>query len=154
VRGRLGRREHASLTLLRYRADGRIEFHGAHEELIVYRASLRRAERVPTPGLWLGMVTHPPDHAVSGQLELDPGDIVLLYSAGLLQSANVEHSESALERLCQSLVRVAREPVDAIRDHVIGELGVWSVPQRDDVTLVVLRRTPESSRAGHDLLAG
>jgi sigma-B regulation protein RsbU (phosphoserine phosphatase) len=143
VRGRLCRREHASLTLLRYRKDGHIEFHGAHEELIVYRARPGHAERVPTPGLWLGMVSDSPDHLASGQLQLEPGDILLLYSAGLLQSANSEHTGSALERLCQSLARVAREPVDAIRDHVLGELGVCGARQRDDVTLVVVRRTPD-----------
>ena len=54
VRNRLGQHEHATLTLIRYRADGSLTFAGAHEEILIWRAANGRCERVPTPGPWVG----------------------------------------------------------------------------------------------------
>ncbi len=51
---RLGQREHATLTLLRYRQDGGLAFAGAHEEILILRAATGRCERLATPGPWVG----------------------------------------------------------------------------------------------------
>ena len=50
VRERLGQREHATLTLIRYRRDGSLTFAGAHEEMLIRRAATGRCERIETPG--------------------------------------------------------------------------------------------------------
>jgi sigma-B regulation protein RsbU (phosphoserine phosphatase) len=49
VRQRLGQREHATLTLLRYRRDGTLAFAGAHEEILILRAATGRCERLAPP---------------------------------------------------------------------------------------------------------
>src|SRR6185295_1252358 len=140
VRRRLGRDEHATLTLLRYHLTGNLEFAGAHEELVLYRARLRRCELMPTPGLWAGILATPPPHSVeSGACRLELGDVLLLYTDGLIEARNRELGQFGIQRLCRSLESVAEQPVMAIRDHILAELGAWTTRQRDDLTLVVLR---------------
>jgi hypothetical protein len=39
----MGQREHATLTLLRYRQDGSLLFAGAHEEILIRRAATGRS---------------------------------------------------------------------------------------------------------------
>jgi len=140
VRRRLQRDEHATLTLLRYHRDGRLEFAGAHEELVLYRARSHSCERLPTPGLWAGILAAPPASSISnGHCQLEPGDVLLLYTDGLIEARNRELGQFGLERLCQSLESVARRPATEICDHILSELGNWTTRQRDDLTLVVLR---------------
>ena len=140
VRRRLQRDEHATLTLLRYHGDGRLEFAGAHEELVLYRARSQRCERLPTPGLWAGILAAPPANSIAnGHCQLEPGDVLLLYTDGLIEARNRELGQFGLDRLCHSLERVARRPVAEIRDEILSELGLWTTRQRDDLTLVVLR---------------
>jgi len=140
VRRRLQRDEHATLTLLRYHLDGRLEFAGAHEELVLYRARSQRCERLPTPGLWAGILAAPPASSIAdGHCQLEPGDVLLLYTDGLIEARNRELGQFGLDRLCQSLESVAHEPVAEIRDQILSQLGNWTTRQRDDLTLVVLR---------------
>jgi len=140
VRRRLRRDEHATLTLLRYHSDGCLEFAGAHEELVVYRARLGNCERLPTPGLWAGILESPPPGSVAtGACRLEPGDVLLLYTDGVIEARNSELGMFGIDRLCQTLERVAQHPATAIRDHILLELGAWTTRQRDDLTLVVLR---------------
>ena len=140
VRRRLQRDEHATLTLLRYHRDGRLDFAGAHEDLVLYRARLGTCERLPTPGLWAGILAQPPPNSIQdGTCQLEPGDVLLLYTDGLIESRNSELGQYGIDRLCSGLESVAQHSVAEIRDHILSDLGAWTTQQRDDLTLVVLR---------------
>ncbi|MEO8178722.1 MAG: substrate-binding domain-containing protein [Deltaproteobacteria bacterium] len=140
VRRRLGRDEHATLTLLRYHLDGCLEFAGAHEDLVLYRARLGSCERVPTPGLWVGILPTPaPSSVENSACRLEPGDVLLLYTDGLIEARNDELGLFGIDRLCKSLEGVAERPATVIRDHILAEIGAWMTRQRDDLSLVVLR---------------
>jgi sigma-B regulation protein RsbU (phosphoserine phosphatase) len=140
VRERLGRDEHATVTLLRYRDDGRFDFAGAHEELIIYRAARRSCELVETPGLWAGISKRPPMSAVpSGSLELAPGDVLLLYTDGLTEARHPGQGLFGVERVCSCLLEVAELPVEAILEYLIDRVDAWTTRHRDDLTVVVLR---------------
>lgn len=140
VRRRLQRDEHATLTLLRYHADGRLQYAGAHEELIVYRAAKHECEVLATPGLWAGIVpTAPLGSVPDSECQLQPGDVLLLYTDGLTESRNAEMGVFGVERLCETLAEVAHLPAGDILDHILGLLATWATRQKDDLTLVVLR---------------
>jgi phosphoserine phosphatase RsbU/P len=140
VRRRLQRDEHATLTLLRYHADGRLIFAGAHEEFIIYRAGSKTCEIVATPGLWVGIVPVPAaGSVVDSECRLSPGDVLLLYTDGLTESRNKQMGLFGVERLSQSLLEVGECHVDQIREHILGQVRAWTTLQRDDLTLVVLR---------------
>src|SRR6185436_9464469 len=106
----------------------------------IYRAQTGVCERVLTPGLWVGILTTPAlDSIEKGACRLEPGDVLLLYTDGLIEARNVELGLFGVERLCQSLVSVAEHPATAIRDHILAEVAAWTTRQRDDLSLVVLR---------------
>lgn len=140
VRNRLGRDEHATITLLRYHDGGQFEFAGAHEELVIYRAALRRCEVLETPGLWVGISKMTPRHAIpSGSFRLDPGDVLLLYTDGVTEARNQAQGLFGVARVCEALLEVAELPVDAILERLLALVHAWTTQQRDDLTLVVLR---------------
>jgi phosphoserine phosphatase RsbU/P len=140
VRQRLGRDEHATVTLLRYKSDGRIDFAGAHEDLVIYRAARRECELIETPGLWAGISNRPPAEAIpTGSLTLSPGDVLLLYTDGLTEARHPAHGLFGVERLRDCLLEVAELPAEAILDFVLARVDDWTTRHRDDLTLVVLR---------------
>jgi DNA-binding LacI/PurR family transcriptional regulator/serine phosphatase RsbU (regulator of sigma subunit) len=142
IRQRLGQDEHATLSLIRYHDDGRLIFSGAHEDLFVYRASTRRVETVITPGIWVGIMTEvAPEASEQGELRLAPGDVLLLYTDGVLNARSASGELYGHERLQAQLALTGHLPVQAIRDGILREVMSWMDVQDDDVTLVVLRHT-------------
>jgi DNA-binding LacI/PurR family transcriptional regulator/serine phosphatase RsbU (regulator of sigma subunit) len=140
VRRRLQRDEHARIALLRYHADGRLQFAGAHEELVIYRAAQHACEVVLTPGMAAGTLpSAAPAQVEHGECRLHPGDVLLLYTDGVTQAENAEMGAYGLTRLRQSLLEVSARPVQEIRDHILFGLRGWTSQVRDDLTLVVLR---------------
>ena len=140
VRDRLGRDEHATVTLLRYRENGRVEFAGAHEELVIYRAARDECEVIETPGLWAGITKGVSRESVpNGSFRLAPGDVLLLYTDGVTEAQSDTGGLFGVERVCQSLREVAALPAADILEHVLARVESWMTRRRDDLTLVVLR---------------
>jgi sigma-B regulation protein RsbU (phosphoserine phosphatase) len=143
IRGRLRQDEHATLVLIRYRADGRLTFAGAHEQIIVCRTD-GRCELVDTPGAWVGGMPELPPPP-EGAATLRPGDVMLLYTDGVVEARNTQRESFGLERLCAELSRVREQSVEGIRDHLLEKVMRWVEVQDDDVTLLVARYRGDQS---------
>jgi len=140
VRMRLGQREHATLTLLRYRQDGRIAFAGAHEEILILRAATGRCERLPTPGPWVGAKRDIEAGTVESNIELRAGDLLVLYTDGLIEAMGRDGRERFGTDRLAALVEAhgASTPI-AVRDALLAAMDAFAEKLDDDVTLLVAR---------------
>jgi phosphoserine phosphatase RsbU/P len=82
-------------------------------------------------------------------IDLEPGDIVLFASDGILESANAAQEEFGPERLAALLSSIStRDSARAISDRILaatdGHSGAGMAPH-DDRTLLVLRVTDDTS---------
>ncbi len=149
IRDRLGRDEYATLSLLRYDSSGRVAFAGAHEDLIICRASNGLCETIPTRGVWAGIFADLGDASLDcGQLQLHPGDVLLLHTDGITEAMNERREMFGLQRLCDALAQARGLPAEAIKDHVMARVFEWSSVVADDRTLVVARYILEQPTAG------
>jgi sigma-B regulation protein RsbU (phosphoserine phosphatase) len=139
IRHRLATDSHVTATLLRYTCDGKIVFAGRHEDLIIYRAATKSCERVATTGMWLGIERDLKAGTVDIELALADGDVLVLYTDGVLEARDAGRQEFGEDRLCSVIERHGTEPVDRIVDGVVTAVQEFAVQQRDDVTLVVMR---------------
>jgi len=140
VRTRLGREEHATLTLIRYEESGRLVFAGAHEDILVYRAARRTCDQIKTQGIWAGILADVPPGMVSDQeCLLEPGDTILLHSDGITEARNRGREMFGLARLRAALEQAADLPLDDLRERIMGEVRGFMAEQNDDMTLVGLR---------------
>lgn len=139
LRERLMENEFATLMLLRYRQDGSVQFSGAHEEPILYRAATRRAELVPAPGVWIGIRPDIRDVTSNQSLLLTPGDILVLYTDGVSEAQNANAEQFGPQRIAQIVEDNAARPVALILERILSSLRSWSPAQRDDVTCIVAR---------------
>lgn len=146
IRERLGQEEHATLTILRYTRDGRVRFAGAHEEIIVHRAATGRVELIPTPGMWVGI--QPAYEAEESELQLEDGDLMVLYTDGVIEARNPAQKLFGVERLVPPVQGSGTEPVQRLCDRIVSAVLEWSPVPEDDVTVLVARHRAGPSLPG------
>lgn len=139
IRHRLHNKEHVTFTLFRYFDGGRLTFAGAHEELVVYRKRTQQIEFVETPGTWLGAMKDISKFTTDSELQLEAGDILVLYTDGVTEAMNAAREQFGLERLGELVKSGAEKPVDALCGSIHDAVMSWCGVADDDVTLLVAR---------------
>jgi sigma-B regulation protein RsbU (phosphoserine phosphatase) len=138
VHNRMKRDEHVTFCLARYSPDGRIVFAGAHENILICRAN-GQCESIPPNGVWLGILedisTVTPETAV----QLGPGDLMLLFSDGVIEADDGARKRFGFERLQELLVTNRERSPQEIRDAIVDAVLRWGGRPDDDVTLLVVR---------------
>ena len=71
------------------------------------------------------------------------GDLLLIYSDGFSEAANMRFEEFGDDRLREIAVAHREEPAEALIERIISEVQEFcgEAPQSDDMTIVVVRRT-------------
>jgi sigma-B regulation protein RsbU (phosphoserine phosphatase) len=98
-----------------------------------------RFEPLPSGGPVLGPT---PDATYTrGFAKLDPGDLLCLYSDGIVEAKDRHDREFGLERL-QRIVRANRErSAQEIGNEVLGRVAKWGSAKQDDRTVVIVKAT-------------
>ena len=138
MRRRLNADQDAALLLLRYDRRGRITFAGAHQDLVVFRQDDDELTRLRAAGPRVGTVREL-DHVSDTICQLEDGDLVLLFTDGAVETPNASGQILGIDALCSELRRARFEPVNHIRDHLVGVVRSWGAEAHDDLTLIVGR---------------
>jgi serine phosphatase RsbU (regulator of sigma subunit) len=138
LRLRMGRDDHATLTVLRYFADGRLAYAGAHEDIVVCNQA-GQARAITTHGTWVGISEDISHELESRVIQLCPGDLVVLYTDGIPEA---RHGPEAfgLPRFLAEIEKRHAQPVAEILSGIMRTVFDFCAgnPQ-DDATLLVLR---------------
>ena len=138
LRQRMGRDDHATLTMFRFFADGRLAYAGAHEDIIVCNQA-GKVRTIATHGTWVGISEDISHDLESRFLDLDKGDLVVLYTDGISE-ARRNHESYGLQRLLAEIEKRHAQPVKAILEGVMRTvLDFCAGNPQDDATLLVLR---------------
>ncbi len=131
-----------TLALLDYR-DRTLQISGQHEEVIVVRTS-GQVERIDTRflGFPLGLEEEIADFVAQQQVQLNSGDIVVLYTDGITEAYDLYRHQYGIERLCEVASRNCQRSAAAIRQAVIDDVRQHIGEQKvcDDITLLVLKQ--------------
>ncbi len=137
-----------TLALLDY-ADGVLQISGQHEEVIVVRSG-GKVERIDTIdlGFPIAMVEEMAEFVTTARIELNPGDVVVLYTDGITEAVNSNKQLYGLERLidvvrknCNSSAREIQQAAIADVKSYIGQQKVY-----DDLTLLILKQKAEDEK--------
>ena len=113
---------------------------GKHQDLIFYRAALNRTETVTIPGTWLGIADDIKDNLKDCTIEINAGDIIVLFTDGITEAENKAGEMFSQIRLEQALNKYADLPVRKLRDKLIEKVIQHQEEQLDDITLVVIKK--------------
>ena len=139
IRHRLLKDDFVTFSLLRV-TDRRIVFAGAHEHFLVMRNGSKHVESIATPGTWLGVLPDIGKFTTETVVDLEPNDLVVLYTDGITETRNDRGEQYGFERLCEAVERSRKEPIEQIRDAVLADVSQFSTQREDDATLVLLRQ--------------
>lgn len=134
-----------TLAMLRWdHADQKLYYTGCgHEHILIYRAATKQTEAVKTGGLALGLTPDVSKVIQEKELNLQPDDVVLLYTDGLTEAKNESGEMYGLDRLKATVGEHAYQgSTDAIFRGVSRDFAKWvgrSYTQADDATLMVLK---------------
>jgi sigma-B regulation protein RsbU (phosphoserine phosphatase) len=145
VRARLERDDHATFMLLR--VDGsRVTFAGAHEDIVVYRKARAEIEIVATEGVWLGVREEIGDLTTDGEFTLEPGDVVVLHTDGVIEARNADLELFGFERLTRLVREHADQSVETILERIMTAARAFCPVQQDDMSCIVLRYDPVNAQ--------
>ncbi len=132
---------HATAFLARYNpAQRRLSYASAgHPPALLWRGADGRFERLEASGLALGIFENATYE--QGEAILDPGDLVVLFTDGIIETRSPEGETFAPERICQTVMRHRRERPRTILYRLLEAVEAFRAgqPQTDDLTVVVLR---------------
>jgi serine phosphatase RsbU (regulator of sigma subunit)/sensor domain CHASE-containing protein len=139
---RMNSDKNLTLSLLDYQ-DGYLRFSGQHEEIILVRANgyIERIETIDL-GFPIGLEEDISSYINYSEVQLHPGDGVVLYTDGLTEAENLLGKQYGVERLCQVVSAYWQYSADEIKQAVINDLNEYIGEQiiLDDITLLVVKK--------------
>lgn len=113
-----------------------------HCPLLVVRAD-GRSEFVKSPGVGIGMGSSAviESKMAETEIQLEVGDICVLYSDGVVEAMNENMDEFGYEKLRQVIIENRNLSAKGILDCLISEVNtfIWNGKANDDLTLVVTK---------------
>lgn len=116
---------------------------GHNPPLIVHQAGT--VEQLSSGGLPLGIK---PDAVFrEGRTQLQPGDVMVIYSDGVSEAGNPQGEEFGVKRLSDTVMRNMESSASGIRDRIESALTKFSegTAAADDITLVIVKRQAEGT---------
>jgi serine phosphatase RsbU (regulator of sigma subunit) len=110
-----------------------------HNPPLVGRAD-GTVEQLASGGFPLGIM--PMAEYEVGQLELQAGEALVIYSDGVSEAVNQKDEEFGMERLTEVIRKNLKASASGIRDKVESALSSFTqtTPANDDITLVIVKR--------------
>jgi sigma-B regulation protein RsbU (phosphoserine phosphatase) len=139
---RLSPGKNMTFTLVQYNHQY-LSISGQHEDVLVFRAN-GAIEFIDTLdlGMPLAMMEDIQDFIGQRQLQLNPGDGIVLYTDGILEAEGANRSFYGRERLIAVVQQYWAQSAQTIQEQVIADLRshIGDCPIYDDITLVVVKK--------------
>ncbi|MDH4200075.1 MAG: serine/threonine-protein phosphatase [Spirochaetia bacterium] len=136
---RLDVNRYVTLNVLKLDA-GYFSHSGKHQDILIYRAASKTVEIFPTNGTWIGVTNDLARYLKNDRVDLKTGDVILLYTDGIVEAENQEQKMYTFERLTEIFLENAALPVKSIVNNLMDDVLKFQAIQRDDITLLACRK--------------
>lgn len=129
---------YATFTALRLNADGRCFYGSAASPPVLHWHALERTvQRIEEEQFPLGLL--PVGAFPARELLMDPGDLLLVATDGIIEVCSKQDVEFGIEALESLLAHQAEQPLPAIASSILAAIFQHG-QQQDDQTLLLVRR--------------
>jgi phosphoserine phosphatase RsbU/P len=111
-----------------------------HNPPLLYRPGQEKGTKLARTGMALGVLPDAPFEQAT--THLDPGDLLMLYTDGIVDAINAQEQAFGFERLERTLLEHGRQPATALMATLAGAIDGFtgSTPQFDDIAVVIVQR--------------
>ena len=131
-----------TLSLLNY-FNGSLSITGQHEDIIIVRSD-GHVESIDTTylGFPIGLEKNIKEFIDQRKLNLSSGDVVALYTDGVIEAENAQGESYGVQRLCESVCSNRSHSSQLIIKNVIEDLKshIGTSQVLDDITLLILKQ--------------
>ena len=147
---KLGQSRYMTAAFFKANARGQFQYAGLHLDLLVYRKKSGKVEVLPTEGLWLGIEEDLSRDLSVSKLKLNTGDLLFLFTDGLVEAMNAKQEMFSQERVAALLEKHGHKELSQIESEIMSALLAFSGSERfeDDVTFLMIRKTRSAGTAG------
>ncbi len=147
IRERMGDNKYITALIVTYRGGGEFSYAGGHLWPLVFRHKTGEVEQLRVEGPWLGILramSLPPELHFS----LEPGDVLCLYTDGVIEAMDGSGEQYDLGRLKKALEQAAKAPdLTAGVDGMFADFARHSEQRADDRTVLLVRRRAQPAQA-------
>jgi len=140
LRARLGQDRFMTLVVAKLAQDGEMTYAGSHTDILVYRASNDRVDRLATDGLWLGIENDIAPVTTDQRLKLNRGDVALFHTDGVTEARNSSGEFFDMDRLTKQLHDLHAATASEIVTKIANSAWSWAGTPKDDVSLLAVKR--------------
>jgi len=143
IAGKISIDRFATLSFIKYDpATGHMEYaNAAHHPLMIYRSETKEIESLDAEGLPIGLEKD--TVYTQATTQISKGDILLLYTDGVIEAMNSSGEQYSYERLAELVKKnyheSAAELCSSIKNDIYEFVG--NARQHDDTTLMLLKAT-------------
>lgn len=133
----------ASLYIIDYEHGGFVFARAGHCHTLYYHSIKEEVSYFQTAGLGLGIIRHGgyEKHIKNQFYDYNPGDVMVIYTDGIVEARNAAQDEYGEERLQRMLEESYYLDADQIKAHILADLHEFTTaqPMHDDQTLLVIK---------------
>jgi sigma-B regulation protein RsbU (phosphoserine phosphatase) len=126
-------------------ASSKLNFASAgHNPMLHFDKSEIMVRQITANGMFLG--TFPSINFEEKTLQLDEGDILFMYTDGLVEAMNAKREQYGLDRVISRLMMYNTSSCERIITEIMADVRsfVMNLPFEDDVTILVVKKTKTS----------
>ena len=142
----------ASLYIIDYEHGGFVFARAGHCHTLYYHSIKEEVSYFQTPGLGLGIIRHEgyEKHIKNQFYDYNPGDVMVIYTDGIVEARDAAQNEYGEERLQLMLEQSYYLNADQIKAHILADLYEFTKgqPMHDDQTLLVIKFRSAQPEAG------
>jgi serine phosphatase RsbU (regulator of sigma subunit) len=135
---KLGEDKYMTITLMSVQPNGTLFYSGLHQDMMIYRAAEKTVELIETTGIWIGINPEISHQLTVNQLTLNPDDVLLLYTDGIVEAAASNGSMYSDAQLKDMLAKTGHLPPKDIKTAIINSLQSYSPD--DDITFMIVKK--------------
>lgn len=141
VHERLHESHFMTFSALKYLGEGRFQYSGAHLSMIVFRQKTESCELIRTKGVYLNFIADISRGTKNDEIDLQYGDILVLYTDGLTEAQNKDGKMLDIGGLQKIVEQHANQEPAEMKDMLMADVIQWCNNKRDDdMSVVIIKR--------------
>lgn len=127
--------------LLMLLQENEITFSGRHLDFMVYRNKDKIVEVISEKGIFMGLVEEVTKELKDAKIYIAKDDVILLYTDGITEAFSPEGKMYGHDRLKKLFQECVQETAERVVEIILADVYNFQKEQRDDISLLILRKT-------------